>query len=219
MQRSGGEAGGASTRIRVAVVDGYALVGHALARALSGLAGFEVVGVSTSVPAAFAACGGVPPDVLLAEVQLDAGPDPPEILRHPLVTSGHVRVIMLAPQHLASYAPLAQAEGAAGLLLKTSTFDELVTAIRTVHAGGSCFAPVPPAGWRSRPRPTRREQEVLEALTTGASNAEIGRALAISTRTVESHMRRLFTRYRVESRSKLLILAWQEGWIRLDQPT
>ena len=67
---------------------------------------------------------------------------------------------------------------------------------------------------RSAPRrPSDREIEVLGLLCAGASNDEIGSRLGVTEKTVESHLRRLFDRYGVLSRTELAVLALREGWV------
>ena len=58
-----------------------------------------------------------------------------------------------------------------------------------------------------------RERDVLALVVNGASNDEIGMQLGISTRTVESHLRRLFDRLEVASRTELAGRALREGWL------
>jgi DNA-binding CsgD family transcriptional regulator len=58
-----------------------------------------------------------------------------------------------------------------------------------------------------------RERQVLELIVAGASNDEIGARLGISARTVESHLRRLFDRTQVASRTELASRALREGWL------
>jgi DNA-binding NarL/FixJ family response regulator len=54
---------------------------------------------------------------------------------------------------------------------------------------------------------------VLQLVVDGASNDEIGSRLGISSRTVESHLRRLFERFGVASRTELAARALREGWL------
>ncbi len=68
------------------------------------------------------------------------------------------------------------------------------------------------AGGSHRP-PSEREVGLLGLLAAGRSNDEIGFELGITVRTVESHLRRLFVRYGVFSRTELAMLAVREGWI------
>jgi DNA-binding CsgD family transcriptional regulator len=58
----------------------------------------------------------------------------------------------------------------------------------------------------------------MRELQRGATSDEIGGRLGISGRTVESHLRRLFDRYGVVSRTELAVLALREGWIDPDAP-
>jgi DNA-binding CsgD family transcriptional regulator len=65
-------------------------------------------------------------------------------------------------------------------------------------------------------RPSARELSAIRLLARGASNDEIATGLGISVKTVESHLRRLFGRYGVLSRTELAMLAVREGWLGLD---
>ena len=58
-----------------------------------------------------------------------------------------------------------------------------------------------------------RERQVVELIVSGASNDEIRARLGISARTVESHLRRLFDRTEVASRTELASRALREGWL------
>jgi DNA-binding NarL/FixJ family response regulator len=104
--------------------------------------------------------------------------------------------------------------GAAGYLIKTSEVAEVLDAVRTVAAGGTAFSAAMLRAIRSAPRrPSDREIEVLGLLCAGASNDEIGVRLGVTEKTVESHLRRLFDRYGVLSRTELAVLALREGWV------
>ena len=94
--------------------------------------------------------------------------------------------------------------------------DEILRAVRVVAAGGTAFSSQALDAARSTPRaPSDREISVLRSLAGGASSDEIGALLGISTRTVESHLRRMFDRYGVVSRTELAVLALREGWVEV----
>jgi DNA-binding NarL/FixJ family response regulator len=113
----------------------------------------------------------------------------------------------------AEYAAAAHRLGAAALVLKTAPMPELVAAIRAAALGEPVDAAPGPRA--TDPTLTTREQEIVRLVVAGRSNDEIGAALAIATKTVEGHLRRLFER--IESRAALSARAVAEGW--LDVPT
>ena len=90
---------------------------------------------------------------------------------------------------------------------------ELVAAIRCVAAGGEAFGGEPNATAGARLTP--RELDVVRLVADGRSNDEIGTTLGITTKTVEGHLRRLFERLVVQSRTELATRAVREGWLEL----
>jgi DNA-binding NarL/FixJ family response regulator len=104
--------------------------------------------------------------------------------------------------------------GASGFLHKTSDVPEILAAVRRVAAGGTAFSAATLDAARYAPRaPSAREVEVIAGIQRGATSDEIAGQLKISPRTVESHLRRLFDRYGVVSRSELAVLAVSQGWV------
>ena len=53
---------------------------------------------------------------------------------------------------------------------------------------------------------------MIESIVRGATNAEIAGHLGLSEKTIESHLRRLFDRYGLVSRTELAVLALEQGW-------
>ena len=105
--------------------------------------------------------------------------------------------------------------GAAGYLLKTSEVPEILDAIRTVAAGGTAFSASMLRAIRSAPEAAVRPRDRGRSRSSaaGASNDEVGVQLGVTEKTVESHLRRLFDRYGVLSRTELAVLALREGWV------
>jgi DNA-binding NarL/FixJ family response regulator len=106
--------------------------------------------------------------------------------------------------------------GAKGYLLKDARREELVDCIRKVNGGETCIPQVLmeklAAGIRSEPL-TDREVEVLGLLANGKSNKEIGARLFISEFTVKGHLRNLFTKLNVLSRTEAVSVATRRGLI------
>jgi DNA-binding NarL/FixJ family response regulator len=108
--------------------------------------------------------------------------------------------------------------GAKGYLLKDARREELVDCIRKVNSGETC---IPPAlmqklvtGINNEPL-TDREREVLQLLANGKSNKEIGATLFISEFTVKGHLRNIFTKLNVLSRTEAISAAARRGLVQL----
>jgi DNA-binding NarL/FixJ family response regulator len=193
--------------IRVAVVDDHPLVREGTAALVERQDGMEIAGVAGSLDELrpILATGEV--DVLLLDLRLgqESGFD---VLR----ADGTARmpaVVVLTSYDYPQYADAAMRLGASGFVVKTAPTAELLDAIRRAAAGGLAFGVRPGNGVTL----SDREREVLRLVVEGASNDEIGARLGISSRTVESHLRRLFERLAVASRTELAARALREGWL------
>jgi DNA-binding NarL/FixJ family response regulator len=206
-----------SDRIRVGVVDDHPVVGEGTAALLRTQPDLDVVGVAGSLEAARAP-GLTDPaavDVLLLDIRLGtdsglrlfAGGGGPE----PATPTALPAVIVLTAYDYPQYADAALGLGAAGFVLKTAPLPELVDAIRRVAAGGLAFAVRPRASGRAHL--TAREHDVVRLVADGRSNDEIGAALGIGSKTVETHLSRVFERFGVSSRAELAARAVREGWL------
>jgi two-component system NarL family response regulator len=108
--------------------------------------------------------------------------------------------------------------GARGYLLKAAPPDDVLKAIRTVHAGGRLIAPDVAARLADRvnsPSLTAREVAVLELVAKGLSNKEIAAALNLAEDTVKNHLKHVFAKLEVSDRTEAVLLAVQRGIITL----
>ena len=120
--------------------------------------------------------------------------------------------------------------GAAGYLLKDVPSQELVEAIRAVHAGESILHPTiarkivnrfaspgqqSAAGVESD-QLSEREMEVLKLAAEGMTNMEIANELALSVRTIQGHLSNIFSKMQVGSRTEAVIQALRKGWFGLE---
>jgi len=108
--------------------------------------------------------------------------------------------------------------GAKGYLLKDSRRDELLECIRKVSQGETCIPPALTAklaAGMSNDSLTGRELEVLTLLARGKSNKEIGVSLYISETTVKSHLRSIFAKLNVLSRTEAIAAASRRGLVRV----
>jgi two-component system response regulator DesR len=206
--------------IRLAVVDDHPAIARAIEAAVrgdDGVPAIELVGSARTLDAGLAlvrGTGGVAPTIALCDVQLDAGIDGLGVVA--AAQAAGCRAIVLTSFDRASLMRAAFERGAAGFLDKSADMDEILRAVRMVAAGGTAFSAHALDAARLTPRPpSDREIAVLQLLIAGASSDEIGARLGISTRTVESHLRRMFDRYGVVSRTELAVLAMREGWVEV----
>ena len=108
--------------------------------------------------------------------------------------------------------------GARGYLLKDVFFEELETAIRTVHAGSRHIPAAIAMRLAERMASsdlTSREMEVLELIVRGQSNKEIGASLTISEATVKSHINNILSKLGVTDRTQAVTTALQRGLVHL----
>jgi two-component system NarL family response regulator len=108
--------------------------------------------------------------------------------------------------------------GAKAYLLKDAPLEELLNVIRRVHGGGTCIPPALAAKLASRMSGealTRREVDVLKLLARGKSNKEIGSDLFIGETTVKTHVRSIFAKLNVLSRTEAIGAANRRGLIQL----
>lgn len=199
----------AGALIRVAVVDDHPVVGEGTAAVLRGQPDLEVVGVALSLDAARASglTDRVGVDVVLLDIRLGAESGLNLLSRGEALPA----VIVLTAYDYPQYAEAALRLGAAGFVLKTAPLSELLDAIRRVAAGGLAFS-VRPRG-DARARLTPREHDVVRLVADGRTNDEIGAALGIGAKTVETHLSRVFERFGVASRAELAARAVGEGWL------
>ena len=208
-----------SIPIRVLLVDDHPAILDALGAGVRATPDLVLAGTARSLPEALALlgvtregnrAGGV--DVVVSDVQLAGEAEGLRLLER--VGPEGPAVLLLSSFDQPPLIRTAFERGAAGYLLKTSEVAEVLDAVRVVAAGGTAFSAAMLRAIRSAPRrPSEREIEVLTLVCAGASNDEIGARLGVTDKTVESHLRRLFDRYAVLSRTELAVLALREGWV------
>lgn len=195
----------ASVPIRVAIVDDHPVFREGTAALLEKEPDVRVVALGGTPSDALRIAATDAPDVMLLDVRLgdDSG-------LHVLETLARdSAVVVVTAYDYPEYVRAALDAGAAGFVAKGSPTAELVAAIRGAAAGGMAFTSRPDA---TRLGLTSRELEVVGLVTDGLSNDEIGQRLGISTKAVEGHMRRVFARTGVHSRTELAVRAVREGW-------
>ena len=201
--------------VRVVLVDDHPAILDAIGGAVAEVADLELAGTARSLPEALQLLTGPTAtscEVVVSDVQLAGEAEGLRLLD--AVGADGPAVLLLSSFDQPPLIRTAFERGAAGYLRKTSEVADILDAVRTVAAGGTAFSASMLRAIRSAPRrPSDREIEVLTLVCGGASNDEVGAQLGVTEKTVESHLRRLFDRYGVLSRTELAVLALREGWV------
>jgi DNA-binding NarL/FixJ family response regulator len=200
------------------IVDNHTLFRQGLVSLLQSEPGFEVTGEAGSGEEALKLVPKIQPDVVLMDVKMP-GIGGVEATRRLGETMPQTRILMLTVSEEEESLFAAIQAGARGYILKNADADELLEAIRRVHAGEAMISPAMTFrlmqalrnGGVHSPLPelplTSREQDVFELLAQGASNRQIARTLTISENTVKTHVRNILEKLEVRNRSEVAAYA------------
>jgi DNA-binding NarL/FixJ family response regulator len=214
--------------ISIVLVEDHKIVREGTRQLLEQSVDMQVVGEASDGLEALELAGRLQPNVMVMDVRLPKL-NGIEATRTITVQFPAIKVLILSAHDDDSYVfPLLDA-GASGYLLKTSSGAELAEAIRLVFAGQTVLSPrirekiVSRLGGRQSYQTvgmsewiTEREMDVLRAAAHGQANKMIANQLGISIQTVQVHLRNIFSKLGVGSRSEAIARAIQNGWISLE---
>lgn len=214
---------------RVLVVDDQALIRQAISDILNQESAVQVVGEARDGREAVALVATLRPDVVLMDIrmpELDGIEATAAICGDP--QNRDVRVLILTTFEEDEYLLAALRAGASGFIGKGAEPDDIVRAVRAVHAGDALLSPAATRSLitkyvlRSQPAPsavvpaqleqlTDREREVLLLVARGHPNAEIAELLFISPHTAKTHVNRIMAKVHAHDRAQLVIVAYESG--------
>lgn len=215
--------------IRVLVVDDQSMIRGGFEALLNSQDGIEVVGTAEDGSGITEVVGRTRPDVVLMDIRMPhvGGLEATrEVLGMPGTPP---RIIMLTTFDADEYVFAALRAGASGFLLKDSTPQELVQAVRVVAAGESLLAPRVTraliADFVARPQRTEsadaslaaltgRELDVLRLVARGLANREIAAELVMAEQTVKTHVSRMLGKLMLRDRTQLVVAAYESGLVR-----
>jgi len=206
-----------ASRIRVLIADDHVTVREGLAAIIGRQADMSVAGEAATGREAIELWQKCSPDVMLIDLRMpimDGVTAIGEICR----MNSAARIIVLTTFDTDNDISRAVKAGAKGYILKDAQREELLDCIRRVHAGETCIPPSVVAKLAASLRSeslSARELEVLTLLARGQSNKEIAMELRISETTVKSHLRSLFAKLDVLSRTEAITVASRRGLVRL----
>lgn len=197
--------------MRVLIVDDHALFRAGIALLLSRLdAQIEVTDVG-SVEQALVLAKSTPPDFALVLLDLNLhGTQGLGGLRSVRQAFPGSAIVILSGLESPEAMQEARAKGAKGYIVKATSADAMLDALRKVLNGATHF-PLIEAAATTEPRLTPRQREILQLLCEGRSNKEIALQLAMSDNTVRSHLLFMFRALGVGSRTEAAFAARRMG--------
>ncbi|HET7077103.1 MAG TPA: response regulator transcription factor [Chloroflexia bacterium] len=205
--------------IRVLIADDHPVVREGVAAMIERRPDMTVVGEAATGREAVAAYRAARPDVVLMDLRM---PDMTGVEAIGAIRGEFpgARIIVLTTYDGDEDIYRGLQAGARAYLLKDAPRDDLLDAIRAVHAGQSRIPPAVAARLAERvlagPELTARELEVLRGIVAGRSNKEIGASLGISEGTVKAHVNSILGKLGVADRTQAVTTALQRGIVHLD---
>jgi DNA-binding NarL/FixJ family response regulator len=217
--------------IRVLLVDDHALFRDGLASLLAEQADFEVVGEAENGEEAVEKARDLEPDLVLMDIYMP-GVDGLTATRRIKEELASVKIVILTISEEDQKLFEAVKSGAQGYLLKKMTAQQFLELLRGISRGEAPishamaakilaeFARQAPRDPQSVPgvQLTPREREVLELLTKGATNKEIGTALGISENTVKNRLKSILEKLHLENRVQAVVYALEMGLVKRTSP-
>ena len=215
----------ATAPVRVLIVDDDDEFRFLLVKFLDLADDLEVVGEVSAGAEVARACEELRPEVVLMDIHM---PEVDGVEATTRLTKAHPEIAVLALTFLADPATIARMlrAGARGYLLKSTNPSELAAHVRAVRAGGGALSPSvaaaliddvrrrpDPTAATSLPRPSEAEQQVLDGVARGLTNARIAEELSISASAVKARLESLSRRWQISGRTRLLMAGVQAGYV------
>ncbi len=206
--------------IRIVLADDHEIVRSGLKMLIESAPDMKVVGEAADGEQAYELVAREKPDILLVDISMPPG-------QSGLVACGHItqdhpstRIIVVTMFAEPEYLYFTLQGGAAGYLLKNSSSEELVSAIRMVQGGGTYIHPKMVESLTrqlfsssgegedvSYKQLTTRELEILQLLAKGHTNKEISEKIYLSIKTVEAHRSKIYAKLGFKTRADLVAYA------------
>ena len=215
-----------SERIRILIADDHAIVREGLRALIATEPGLELVAEAAEGVEAVEKARATKPDVILLDMVMPRK-DGLGAIGDIIKENPEARILVLTSFAEDEKVFPAIKAGALGYLLKDSSPQELLQAIRNVHHGEASLHPTiarklmrelnQPPGLPPTADPlTEREVEVLRLVAQGLTNDEIANKLVVSERTVRTHVSHILDKLHLANRTQMALYAVREGIAKLD---
>lgn len=206
--------------IRIVLADDHEIVRSGLKMLIESAPDMKVVGEAADGEQAYELVAREKPDILLMDISMPPGQS--GLVACGRITQDHpnTRIIVVTMFAEPEYLYFTLQGGAAGYLLKNSSSEELVSAIRMVQGGGTYIHPKMVESLTrqlfsssgegedvSYKQLTTRELEILQLLARGHTNKEISEKIYLSIKTVEAHRSKIYAKLGFKTRADLVAYA------------
>ncbi len=204
-------------KIKILLADDHRLLRMGLAALIASEKDMEVAGEAETGRAAIEAARTLRPDVVIMDLMM------PELSGAEATKAIHAEmpdVKILVLTSFGTSAELAEAinAGAVGALIKDTATEDLVAAIRTVHAGKKVIPEklrVFAKDFAEAPKLSTHQLEILESVTKGLSNADIARLHNLSEITIKKQLSTIFERIGAANRAEAVAIALRKQLVKL----
>jgi DNA-binding NarL/FixJ family response regulator len=206
------------SRIRILIVDDHPMVRKGLTATISPEPDMEVVGAAASAVEAVELFRNQKPDITIMDLGLTPEMTGTQAIQAIRKDFPDARIIVLSGYKGDDDIVRAMQAGATTYLLKETVGDDLIPVIREVHSGGrpvSAGIGKTLADRMQHPGLSGREVEVLQQISKGKGNKEIGAILHISEDTVQGHVKNIFLKLKVRDRTEAVVVGVQRGFLRV----
>lgn len=203
-------------KIRILLADDHPSLRVGLASILNNQPDFEVVAQAASGREAVEKAVATKPDVMFVDLRMPDG-DGIDTIKKIRERAPDTQVLVFTTYDDEEDIFHALEVGARGYLIKDTTSEEIIEAVRKIHGGERYLPPAIASRLADRvirPELTPRELDVLRLVYRGRTNKEIASAMFVSEDTVKSHVKSLFLKLEVHGRAEAVATALKRGLLR-----
>ena len=204
-------------KTKILIADDHSLVRIGFASLLGYQDDFQVVGTAENGNEALRLFEDTHPDVVVMDLMMPKM-DGVEATQRIRAEDQNAKILILTTFGTSADVLRAVSAGASGAILKDSTDDELLTAIRTVANGGTSFSSDIRKMMDEDPNPpdfTQKQLDILHAITRGLTNADIAKQLGISTDAAKQHVMAIFKKLGAANRAEAVTIALRKHLLKI----
>jgi NarL family two-component system response regulator LiaR len=217
-------------KINIVLCEDHLITREGIRRLLEDEKGLTIVGEAGNGEEVVQMVGQLKPDLVIMDIAMPKL-NGIEATRQIKLINPRTGVLILSAYDDDEYVFALLKAGAAGYLLKSVSGDELVRAIKAIHKGEPVLDPmiarkvmnyfrlqenVPHVEPESEPL-SEREIDIIKLAARGLTNKDIAESLHLSYRTIEGHMRDVFNKLGVGSRTEAVLHGLKMGWFTLEE--